>query len=265
MEVNEEDLADRGININPSELDILLPVINPTKLPPDLHVQAETLKPLEPLSSRDIRYIMSTDNTLSNIKHVLNKSSSSQTNKPKLLTRISSSPKKEQLKSKGQPKDLYSKASINSKTNNISQAKINLKQPLVRYTNTTKEHKLHPKQAYYNIYDVDKPVTINRVQKHEETLSKEKQEILNNTLAAYGLRLDPKGQNVILHDTEEHSGSMRNENGIGKKEIKGRKGIDKKIARKAKEKKHEKHFKRKNVDAIKSLWSILQNVSQKWK
>lgn len=264
MEVNEEDLADRGININPSELDILLPVINPTKLPPDLHVQAETLKPLEPLSSRDIRYIMSTDNTLSNIKHVLNKSSSSQTNKPKLLTRISSSPKKEQLKSKGQPKDLYSKASINSKTN-ISQAKINLKQPLVRYTNTTKEHKLHPKQAYYNIYDVDKPVTINRVQKHEETLSKDKQEILNNTLAAYGLRLDPKGQNVILHDTEEHSGSMRNENGIGKKEIKGRKGIDTKIARKAKGKKHEKHFKRKNVDTIKSLWSILQNVSQKWK
>ncbi len=260
--MNEKDLSEQGININPSELDFLLPVINPTKLPPD---QTQTMKPLQALSSLNIQHMMSTERTLNNVKDILETASSSQMNNPKLLARISSSQKEKQLKSNERPNDLFSTS--NSKIKNSTQAKINLKQALVRNAkiNTTKSSKVHPKQAYYNIYDVDKPVTIKRVQKHEEPLSKDKQEILNNTLAVYGLRLDPKGKNVILKDIEKHSGSIGSKNGKGREELKEHKGINEMTTIKATGKKSGKQFKMKNVDTIKSLWSILQNVSKKWK
>ena len=180
-------------------------------------------------------------------------------NKPKHLARIDSS--QTRPNSKLRPQDLY------LKVNNTTEAKMNLKQTLVRFTRTNRTNNdiLKPGQRYYNVYDADKPVTIKRVEKHEEVLPKDKQESLNNTLAVYGLRLDPKGENVILHDSEERSGTARSKNGIGNEKMKEHKGINVKIAKKEKDKKALKHSKIKNVDIIKSLWSILQSVSKKWK
>ena len=252
MEVNEKDLTDQGININPSELDILLPVINPTQRP--THTQTPTLKTLKPFFTSN--HIPETS-ILNTIKDMLETGSVSKENKPKHLARIDSSQKRPNSKLRAQ--DLHS--------NNTTQAKMNLKQTLVRSikTNTTKNDKLHPKQPYYNVYDADKPVTIKIVEKHEEVLPKDKQESLNNTLAVYGLRLDPKGKNVILQDSEDHSGTARSKNGIGNEKMKEQEGINVKIAKKEKGKKPLKHSKIKNVDTIKSLWSILQSVSKKWK
>ena len=248
MEVNEKDLTDQGININPSELDILLPVINPTQRP------TPTLKTLKPFFTPNYMPEASIFNT---IKDMLETGSVSKKNKPKHLARIDSSQKPPN--SKLRPQDLHS--------NNTTQAKMNLKQKLVRFsnTNTTKNDKLHPKQPYYNVYDADKPVTIKIAEKHEEVLPKDKQESLNNTLAVYGLRLDPKGKYVILQDSADHSGTARSKNGIGNEKMKEQEGINVKIAKKEKGKKPLKHSKIKNVDTIKSLWSILQSVSKKWK
>ena len=220
MEVNEKELTDQGININPSELDILLPVINRTQRP--THTQTPTLKTLKPFFMPSH---MSETSILNTIKDMLETGSVSKKNKPKHLARIDSSQKRPN--SKLRPQDLY------SKTNNTTQAKMNLKQTLVRFTatKTTKNDKLHPKQPYYNVYDADKPVTIKRVEKHKEVLPKDEQESLNNTLAVYGLRLDPKGKNVILKDSEEHSGTTRSKNGIGNEKMKEHEGINVKTAK----------------------------------
>jgi hypothetical protein len=217
-------------------LDFLSPVISPTKSSP-------TLKRLKPVFNPNPKPETSVLNT---IRHILETESVFKNNNPQHVARIDSSQK--------------SKPQLSSST----QAKMNPKQVLASYTNTTKNHTLHPKHPYYNIYDADKPVTIKRIQKEEENLPKDKQETLNNTLAVYGLRLDPKGKNVILKDNEEHSGTLKGKHGI-EEEIKENEGGNVKITRKNKEKESEKHFKTKNVDTIKSLWSILQNVSNKWK
>ena len=265
--MNEKDLADRGIDINPSELDFLSPVINPTKRPMSPHFHAQTFTPL---ADGKIQEIMPAHKTLDIIKNLLGISSSFQKNYQKHQATTATPPGKDErlLETKAKAKYFHSKADV--KTNSTSQEKFNQNRPMSTYihidSTNPKEHKFRPKQEYHNIYDLDRPVKIKRVQKYEEFLPKEKQEVLNNTLAVYGLRLDPKGQNVILQDPEEHPTSLKSKNRIEGKEMKGHKGIHKKIAmKKTKEKMHGKHFKKKNVDTIKSLWNILNNVLMKWK
>ena len=234
-----------------------MPVVNPTKRP--IHVdtqQTQTFKPLLSNSDHKIKNIMNADSILNKIKNLLGVSSSLQKE-----TAINYRQKETLLKSNSQSKDskLEGRAEDNQ-TKSVLQAKIKVKQPLLRHGNTTQGYL---KEPYYNIYDVDKPVTIKKVQKHEEILSKDKQEILNNTLAVYGLRLDPKGHKVILQDTEEQSWSMKKKG--TEKDNKGHKQRVENMRLKAKERKSERHFQRKNMDTMKSLWSILKNVSKKWK
>lgn len=262
--MNEKDLADRGINVNPSELDFLLPVINPTKRPMLSDPQAHTSRPL---ANNKIQEIKTTDGTLNIIKNLLGIGSSSLKNNQKLQAKTIKPPEKGGLlEIKVEDEHVNSKAAVKNKS--TSQAKDNQKQPKSEYiyietTKPFKEHKLHSKQQYHNIYDLDTPVTIKRVQKNEEILSKEKQETLNNTLAVYGLHLDPKGRKVILQDAKEHPAPTRSKNRTEGKEVKGDKAKHKKIAVRTKEQKSARHFK-KNVDTIQSLWDILHNVSMKW-
>ena len=264
VEVNEKDLADQGININPSELDFLLPVINPTTRPMLSGSQAQTSRPL---ANSKIQELKTTDRTLNIIKNLLGISSSFQKNNQNFqATTIKPLEKDRLLESKVEAEHLRSNAAV--KDNGASQAKVNQKQPMSKYiyietTKPFKEHELPSKQEYHNIYDLDIPVTIKRVQKNKEILPKEKQEVLNNTLALYGLRLDPKGQNVILQDAKEHRDSTKSKNRTEMKEMKGHKGIHKKIVLGTKEKNPERHF-TKNEDTIQSLWNILHNVLIKW-
>ena len=113
---------------------------------------------------------------------------------------------------------------------------------------------------------MDQPVTIKKANKHQPSLTKAKQEILNKTLSYYDLRLDAKGKTIILKDDQQkplgESKVQRNnkqeENREKLKvvddEIKQRENFSQDPTKKA--------YKQ---DPMKSLWDIVKSVSRKWK
>ena len=109
-------------------------------------------------------------------------------------------------------------------------------------------------------------MTIKKAKKHQPSLTKAKQEILNNTLSYYDLRLDAKGKTIILKDDQQkplgESKVQRNnkqeENRekfkVVEDEIKERKKFSQDPTKKA-----------DKQDPMKSLWDIVKSVSRKWK
>ena len=269
VEVNEKDLTDRGININPSELDILLPVVNPTKSPIlKLNTQSKTLETRQPFPSGEIENeILQMENAVNKISDSTETSSLARTDNTNITrAKINSSQKKTSAKEGYKLKmfEMVLKSGSNSLTKMNSPTK---NSTVIGYVTNSKTNELqpHPKQVnYYNIYDVDKPVKIRRIQKHEPILTQEKQQILNDTLAVYGMHLDSQGENVILHDTRDNSGFNSSKIQTHKQGAKKPKTIYTKMGNKEKGTMAKTYFKRKNVDTIKSLWNILKNVSEKW-
>lgn len=123
-------------------------------------------------------------------------------------------------------------------------------------------------EAFYNIYDLDKPVTVKQRNNPQLVMTKEKKEILNRTLSVHGLKLDPKGEKIILMDNERLTAKTKKQTEKREKEnhksreherIKQKKADVSDSLRKHPIGKAEKQ------DPIKSLWDILKTVSRRWK